>query len=322
MNYSVAIRTLGTSPVLREELESLAKQTKQPDAIYIYLADGYPCPSFRVGREEYIYVKKGMVAQRALPYKEVRSDYLLLLDDDVVLADDSIEKMLSAIRQYDADCVGADTFQNHLMSLSAKLYAALTNLVVPHYDNKWAFKIHSNGSFSYINNPTKNYYRSQSCAGPASLWKTSVLRSIHLEDEIWMDEMEFSWGDDALEFYKLFKNGYHLGVLFNSGIKNLDAKSASSSYHIDLKKYYKRSYASHVLWRRMIYDCECHSLFSKSYACITYSIKVVWLFFVNIVAGLIKFKFIIPYYYAKGIVDAMRFVDSENYKCLPKYLLS
>ena len=38
MSYSVAIRTLGTSPVFRQELESLHRQTVMPERILIYIA--------------------------------------------------------------------------------------------------------------------------------------------------------------------------------------------------------------------------------------------------------------------------------------------
>ena len=84
LTYSVAIRTLGKSPeTLRAELESLHAQTVKPEKIIIYLAKGYERPSFTVGYEEYVLVNKGMVAQRALPYDEIDSECVLLLDDDV-----------------------------------------------------------------------------------------------------------------------------------------------------------------------------------------------------------------------------------------------
>ena len=95
MTYSVAIRTLGQNAVvLKRELESIARQTLQPEKVIIYIAHGYDRPTFQVGKEEYVWVKKGMVAQRALEYWEIGSDVILMLDDDVELADDSAERML------------------------------------------------------------------------------------------------------------------------------------------------------------------------------------------------------------------------------------
>ena len=84
MTYSIAIRTLATNAdVLRVELESITRQTVKPDKVKVYIAEGYDRPEFTVGDEEYVWVKKGMVAQRALRYDDIDSDVILLLDDGV-----------------------------------------------------------------------------------------------------------------------------------------------------------------------------------------------------------------------------------------------
>ena len=98
LTYSIAIRTLGASgEVFREELLSITRQTIQPEWVLIYIAEGYSRPEYTIGREEYVWVKKGMVAQRILPYDEITSDVVFLLDDDVRLAPDSAERMLKAM---------------------------------------------------------------------------------------------------------------------------------------------------------------------------------------------------------------------------------
>lgn len=321
MSYSVAIRTLGVSPVFRQELESLHRQTVKPDRIMVYIAEGYQRPEFTVGEEEYKWVPKGMVSQRALSYDEINSEFILLLDDDVVLAPNTAELLLNAAKQYSADCVAPDTFRNHQMSLKTKLYAAITNLVFPRPNDKWAFLRHRNGSFSYNNNPTSGFYLSQTCDGPAWLCKKDVLLSLHLEDELWLDRLGFSYGDDSLESYKLYKNGYKLGVIYGDHVKNLDAKTSSGDYHKHTRKFYVRSYASFVLWWRMIYDIKEQSIFNRLLSCILFVIKIVWLLPVNIIAAIIYRKFKIPYYYIKGIIDGWIFVHSNEYKKIPSYIL-
>ena len=97
LTYSIAIRTLGTAgEKFRRELQSIAAQTVQPEKVVVYIAKGYPRPEFTVGREEYVWVAKGMHSQRALRYDEITSDCILMLDDDVLLAPDRAEKMLKA----------------------------------------------------------------------------------------------------------------------------------------------------------------------------------------------------------------------------------
>ena len=144
--YSVAIRTLGTNvEVLRHELLSIVSQTVKPEKVIIYIADGYERPDFQVGNEEYVWVKKGMMAQRLLDYNEIDSDIILMLDDDVELAADSAERMLKAMESEDMDCVAADTFKNQELTLKQKLVAFVTNWVYARRDDGWAFKINRGG---------------------------------------------------------------------------------------------------------------------------------------------------------------------------------
>ena len=69
LTYSIAIRTLGTAgEKFLAELRSIASQTVQPEKVVVYIAEGYSRPGFTVGKEEYVWVKKGMMSQRVLPY--------------------------------------------------------------------------------------------------------------------------------------------------------------------------------------------------------------------------------------------------------------
>ena len=318
MSYSVAIRTLGTSPeTLRMELLSLHRQTVMPDAIFIYIAEGYARPDFRVGMERYIEVPKGMVSQRALDYNEINSEYILLLDDDVVLADDSAETLLRQAVENSADCVAADTFANHRMSVASKLKAIISNFVFPSYGREWAFRMHSNGSFSYINNPTNDVYPSQSAAGPASLWKKRSLLAIHLEDEIWLDRFGFAYGDDDLEFYKLYVNGGRLLVSFSSGIVNLDSKSSSASFQRDSRKFFVRSISNLIRWHRMQYLPR--KRWSRIPASFSFGFKEAWLCLIHLAISVTQFDVRPAKYFMSGIIKGFVFISSEDYKNLRKY---
>lgn len=315
MTYSVAIRTLGTSgEKLIRELESINAQTLQPEKVMIYIAEGYQRPDFQIGNEEYVWVKKGMVAQRALPYKEIDSAFILLLDDDVELQPDSVERLCDAAEKEMADVVGADTFKNQDMPLKGKIAAILTNWVYPHVDDIWAFKVTRHEGFSYLNNPQKDYYLSQSCAGPASLWRKDTLLKLHLEDELFLDKLGFAFGDDLLEFYKVYLNGYKLLVHYNCGIVHLDAKSSSAAYHKNENKFYVRAKGSFILWWRACYEIRSAKLLTA----IVFTFKLLWLFLVNCVAALVFRNPKILYLYLKGLFDAYAFVHSEEYTSVPK----
>ena len=321
-SYSIAIRTLGTAgEKFRQELASIKAQTRQPDRVLVYIAEGYARPPFQVGREEYVWVKKGMVAQRALPYDEVASDYILLLDDDVELAPDSAARLLSSMEDHAADCVGADVFRNQDLPLKSKIIAAVTNLVLPHRDPEWAFKIRRDGSFSYNHRPECSFCWSQSCGGPAMLWRKSALRRICLADECWLDALGFPYGEDALESYKLYRNGGRLGVLYDAGIRNLDAASASAAFKRSPERVYLRTKASLLTWWRSCYRNGADTPLSRMSAAIAFGCKALWLLPVMSGASLAWHDRKVLPSYLRGLRDGRREARSAAFRALPPYIL-
>lgn len=336
-HYSIAIRTLGIAgEVFERELKSIAKQTLKPKCVMVYVPD--EClgkwKNGRFCQEVYVPVKKGMVAQRALSYDGIDSEYVLLLDDDVELAPDCAERLLRAMTKMEADCVGADTYRNQEMSLWQKMYADVTNFVHPHRDKRWAFKIHRNGSFSYLwKSPDigERILLTQYVAGPCAMWRKEAIKRLHWEDEVWMDEMEFSYMDDTVESYKLYVNGGKMFLLYDSGVKNLNAKTASGHYRSRSTMFYTRARLGFCVWWRTIYEVCCQRKgnnravssedWSVASVVVAYWLKILWLFFVNIFAGIVYMNVKIPYYYLKGIRDGWRYVHSTKYRNIRSYLI-
>lgn len=319
-SYSVAIRTLGTSgEKFRKELESIHAQTVQPERVVVYIAEGYDRPDFTVGREEYVWVRKGMMSQRILRYDEIASDCILMLDDDVELAPDSAEKLLEALSLHDADCVGADVFKNHRMPFKTKVYAALTNLVFPHRSRKWAFKIHRNGSFSYNGHPVKPFYWSQSCGGPAALWRKDRFLSLHLEDELWLESLGFPYGEDALTYYKLYSQGGRLGILYDSGIVNLDAQSSSGTFRKSPERLYIRTKASLMIWWRSCYKTGRDTPLSRFLAITAFGFKALWLGPVFAGAAIVTRDRNVWTSYWTGLRDGVDSCRRESFRNLPHY---
>lgn len=321
MNYSIAIRTLGTAGYrFKQELQSIWAQTLQPEKVVVYIAEGYDRPDFTVGQEEYVWVKKGMVAQRALPYTEITSDYVLLLDDDMLLPPDLAEKLLAAAETHHTDCVGADSYRHYKRTIAGKAYDFMTNLIVAHSKKSpWAFKVLRNGSFSYNSHPHDGYYDSHYIAGGVQLWRRESLLAIHLEEERWLDRFSFSYGDDMLETYKLHVNGYRLGILFGLDVVHLDAGTSSLPYRASSRQFFVREAALFCLWWRMLY--EPSSGWERIFRILSFIIKWIWLLLVHLMGGLIRFDVRVPYYYIMGTVNAWRFVRSAEYRRIGRYKL-
>ena len=322
MKYSIAIRTLGTSgDMFVTELESIKRQTVQPEKVVVYIAEGYKRPDFTIGKEEYVWVKKGMMKQRVLPYDEIDTPLILLLDDDVRLPDDCVEKMLKGLEENNLDCIAAETFRNYKMPISGKLYAAFTNLVFPHWSKVWGVKVHKNGSFSYNNTITRDVYLTQSAAGPAALWRKQAFLDMHYEDELWLDELRFAFGEDVLMFNKLYKNGYRLGTHYTCGVKHLNGQSSSGVFKKDLQRFHTRSMASFMIWHRICYNLKGASTFSKFCAASGFAFKALWLLMIHLASSIYLRSPKVVGYYLKGLRDGYKMIHSSEYRQLPNYIL-
>lgn len=314
MNYTAVIRTLGKSESkYQQTLNSLASQTIPPQNIIVYIAEGYPIPLETIGWEKYVYVKKGMVAQRALPYDEVTTEWILFLDDDLSFPNDFVEKLYSSLIEYHADVISPDVFQNASRSCITKIKMAFLGKSIPRRnDKRWAYKVLRNGGYSYNSNPKRNVYESQTNAGACFLCKKDIFLSIHFEEELWMDKMKYALGDDEVMFYKMFRKGYKVLTLFHSGIIHMDAATAQKESH---SKYMAVLYADfwfrYVFWHRFFYRQEKSSLLRFwNVLCMYYPIYAQSLMSVmkrNANRQTIR----------QAVIDAQKFIGSDEYKQLP-----
>lgn len=315
MNYSVVIRTLGQSgDKFKSTIESAINQSFKPDKIFVYIADGYPLPSQRTKNEEYIYVPKGMVRQRALDYAEVTSEYILFLDDDVYLPENAIEYLYDNLCAYNADLIAPDTFPNFKRNAMTKFKMALIGKSVARKDDMWAYKAMRNGGYSYNENPSKPIYISQLNAGPCFFCRKETFLSIHLEDELWLDESPYALPEDQVMFYKFYRYGYKILTSFDSGIVHLDAgstnKTSSTKEHNIL---YSESRNKLIYWHRFYYRPEYNSIYLR----ILNILSISTTYFIRLLLLLCKLRFQEAKFWFKGIKHAISFINSDEYKALP-----
>ena len=223
--YTAVIRTLGTAGEKYQQLlDSLQAQTIAPQAIIVYIAEGYPLPKETIGTERYVYVKKGMVAQRALPYDEVQTEWMLFLDDDLYLPPNFVEMLYEQIVENDADVISPDVFPNDKRPFSGKVMMAISGRMLPHRDDgKWGYKVIRTGGYSYNNHPTKSVYQSQTNAGACFLCRKGDFEKIHFEDELWMDMLGYPVGEDQVMYYKMHLSNLKQLTSYHTGIIHLDA---------------------------------------------------------------------------------------------------
>lgn len=253
MEYTAVIRTLGTAGEKYQALlDSLLRQTIKPAKIIVYIAEGYKIPKETVGVERYVYVKKGMVAQRALTYEDVETEYILFLDDDVYLPPDGVEHLWMALKKEKGDVIAPDVFKNAERTVIQEIMLSLSGRIwVRRNDGKWGYKVMRNGGYSYNKHPLPTM-KSQTNAGPCFLCKKKDFISIRFEQELWLDEMPYALGEDQTMFYKMYINGLTVLTSYDSGIIHLDAGTSIVNERKEMVLAYCDCRFKTIFWRKFL----------------------------------------------------------------------
>lgn len=314
MEYTAVIRTLGTA---REKyqtlLDSLNRQTTPPSKILVYIAEGYAIPKETIGKEQYIYVKKGMVAQRALPYHEVDTEFILFLDDNVYLPETAVEQLYQYLTDRNADVISPDVFPNAKRSFLGKCLMMLSGRMLPRKDDgKWGYKVMRNSGYSYNNHPKPGLYWSQTNAGPCFFCRKSDFLQTHFEEELWMDELKYALGDDQVMFYKMYLLGFKQLTWFESGIKHLDAGTTMKNEEKEKMLIYSDFRFKTIFWHRFIYQPD-KSFLSRVWSIICIGYALGFTLFISTLKcdfDVLKLKY-------RAIKGACQFIKSKEYKNLP-----
>ena len=253
MQYTAVIRTLGTAGEKYQQLlDSLANQTIKPAAIIVYIAEGYPIPKETIGVEQYVYVKKGMVAQRALPYDEVQTEYMLCLDDDLAFPPDTVERMFQLLKKHNADVISPDIFPNAQRSFKSELMMTISGRMrARRFDKKWGYKVMRTGGYSYNKHPHEEVYVSQTNAGACFLCRKEDFLKIRFQDELWLDNMPYPLGEDQVMYYKMYRCGLKQLTWYNHQFEHLDAGGNMTSEK-EQKRLYGDIYFKIIFWHCFI----------------------------------------------------------------------
>lgn len=315
MKYTTVIRTLGKAGEKYQRLlDSLCAQTVKPKKILVYIAEGSPIPKETCGVEEYIYVKKGMLAQRALPYKEIETEYILFVDDDVFFPSDSVEKLFKTLRDNNVDIVAPDVFDNASRDLIAEILMTISGRMrARRHDDKWAYKVMATAGYSYNKRPQNRAYFSQTNAGPCFLCRKSDFLKIRFQDELWLDQIGYPIGEDQIMFYKMYLSGLKQLTVFGTGIEHLDAGGNLGNKDKELRLIEGDYFFRKVFWHRFLQTPERNVLKRLwNRVCINYF--YVFGFFISTIKGAKAAREA----KRRGLDRANAFLKSEEYLSLPK----
>ena len=317
MQYTAVIRTLGKAGEKYQTLlKSLLTQTIAPTDIIVYIAEGYDIPKETVGVEKYVYVKKGMVAQRALSYSEVKTEYILFLDDDLFIPSDGVEKMYNALIANNADVISPDVFPNHKRGLKSEIMMTISGRMrARRWDNTWGYKVMATAGYSYNKNPKKDVYMSQTNAGPCFMCKKEDFLRIHFEEELWMDNMAYPIGEDQVMYYKMHLLGLKVLTLFHSGIEHLDAGSTLMDSDKEKRMLEGDCFFKTIFWHRFIQEPE-RNIITRIWNAICIKYYYAFTFAVSLMKGNVEIYKV----KRQGVERAKMFLHSEEFRSLPKII--
>jgi GT2 family glycosyltransferase len=103
--YSVIIRSVRDNEYLRQALAALASQTHRPSEIVIVIPDDVDQWRVVDATVRFAMATRGMVSQRAAGIREAQYPLLILIDDDIVLAPDAVERLFDPLVRRNVECV-------------------------------------------------------------------------------------------------------------------------------------------------------------------------------------------------------------------------
>jgi len=270
--YCAVIRTLGTAgDKYQILLDSLIHQTHPPKHIFVYLAEGYEIPKETVGIEEIIRVKKGMVAQRALQYDEVDTEWILFLDDDISIVSDGVERMFIDTITNQADVCAFDGFPRQDISVKQRIAMALLLSSIPWPGkSKYGYRVNWIGTDMYNPCSKKDIAWSTTNSGNGFICRKKDFLKIHFDEDVWLDQAPYAIPEDKVMFYKMHLMGLKILTHYNSGFTHLDAGSSVTGNDKVARIEYSMSRNNKIFYELYVYPNI--SKFHKPIAYILYKV--------------------------------------------------
>lgn len=253
IDYSVIIRTTGKAgEKYRRLLSSIAALDPQPKEVIVVLPDGYDPPSERLGWESFYFCAKGMVIQRLHGIAQCKTKYALITDDDISFDSDFVKKLVAPLEtdQYSISAGPLIEFfpQKGLPSLVSILTGAACPTLL--HRNRYNSVLKTSG-YSYNRHlESGKIYETQSAPWTCFFANIQKLRSIHFEDELWLDKNGYSAHDDTAMFYKAWLLGVTPVVVADAHYQHLDAKTSTKG---NLERaMYATGFNNVVFWHRYL----------------------------------------------------------------------
>ncbi len=323
IDYSVVIRTLGKA---NEKYQGLLNSIKhlepQPKEVIVVLPEGFALPEQRLGYERFCFCKKGMIQQRLVGINECKSEFALICDDDVAFDSNFIKKLYMPISLGLCELSIGPLLSFFVKPGLQTLVSALTGASFPMLFHKDKYvSIKRCGGWSYnrrIDTTSENYYLAESAAWTCFFGRLSAIKSINLDEELWIEAFGYASHDDQTMFYKGYLKNIKTMVVSNALYEHLDAKTSVQGINPAVR--YSAGRNKVIFWHRFIFNLDSN-LFLKGIDAISFIYVCLASSIYSYLDSLIKKKDKENYkLYIKGLRDGFRYLKTKEYKNLPKVI--
>lgn len=147
---------MGPNPRLLQTLSALMRQTLPPHEIILSVpkdldVENWGLPSGMGFPVRFVKAQRGMISQRAECIIQSSTEYILLMDDDIVLPETFIETVVNVAMRYGAQCVVPYVSDGYPRGLVRKWFSALFLIAVPSRQHGIGYL--ASGGFRYPKQP-------------------------------------------------------------------------------------------------------------------------------------------------------------------------
>lgn len=278
IDYAVIIRTIGKAGEKYQNLlNSIARLDPQPREVIVVLPEGYAEPEEKLGWETFYYSPKGMVSQRMYGINKCKSPYALICDDDVCFEPDFVCKLHKPIAEGLCSLSAGPLYSFLPVKGPKAAISAFSGASAPTLFHRDRYiSVLRTAGYSYnrhLQPEKKKYYEAQSLAWTCFYADVSALRSIGLEDEVWLDANGYAAYDDQTMFYKAWLRGIKTMVVADAFYEHQDAKTSTRNN----KPIVLRCLALNrlIFWHRFIYSMESNC-FGRAWAKLCFDYRLLW----------------------------------------------
>lgn len=306
IEYSVAIRSVRDNDLLRRTLVSLRGQTVPPSEIVIAIpADMEPWDT-GVAEDRFVRAERGMVTQRAAGIVAAKNKYLLLLDDDVVLAPNAADVLLSTMQERHAACIAPYWDEGWPKKTFTIAFMAFWGMAIPRA--RGGIRYTAGGGYYYPRQKLTTPWETHGGAGAVIMVdREFCLKKGCLGDVTLQEVSVYALRDDGAFILDIHQKGGLCFMVAGVGFEHLGGTTRLDPSRLEMS-YKALLYNHYLFWKNYIKPMHSRTTHARLMA----RFSVCWYLAGSIVLGLLAAGRARSMQPIRGIISGIRLLSARS----------